>query len=234
MGDSCYVLYCHTNKVNGKKYFGITNNIKRRWAGNGIRYSEECLFGKAIKKYGWGGFSHDIVLSGLTREDAAKFESMYISKYKTNVCRYKNDANGYNMTDGGDGANGYTPTEDVIQKRANAILGRERPDMVGNTFRKGYSAWNKGKPWDDDTRNKMAEINQKRCNKPVVCIENNTIYESVTYAAKIHNICKNSISGCCTGKYKSASGLHWRFASDIEIDNYKQTVDKKEENNEVF
>lgn len=45
-----YTVYCHTNKVNGKKYFGITRQrCKTRWQG-GNGYSSNPYFSAAIKK----------------------------------------------------------------------------------------------------------------------------------------------------------------------------------------
>lgn len=90
--DRTYSLYVHTNNINGKKYVGITKrNENDRWL-NGKGYAN-IEFGNAIEKYGWNNFTHDIVLTGLSREEARSMEKLYINKWNTN-----NKACGYNRT----------------------------------------------------------------------------------------------------------------------------------------
>ncbi len=198
---------------NGKKYFGITNNVSRRWTGLGHQYNPTCAFGMALKKYGWDGFTHEIIEDGLTKDEALRLETKYIEEFQTNVSRFGELVRGYNMTDGGDGASGYIPPTSVVKKRAMAITGKPRPDMVGNKYREGLAPWNKGKQMSDETKEKMAAANRRRGNKPVLCIEETKVYESVTAAAIAHNTCKSTISACCLGNRKTAAGLHWRFVS---------------------
>jgi hypothetical protein len=89
-----YYLYCHTNKINGKKYIGISlQKPSHRWQ-NGKGYKGCPKFEKAIKKYGWNNFTHEILLDNLTQEEASKLEQEYISKYNT-------INNGYNILQGG-------------------------------------------------------------------------------------------------------------------------------------
>ena len=92
-----YTVYCHENKSNGKLYFGITKtSTRRRWSrGNG--YKTQHIFGKAIAKYGWDGFEHIILFTGLSEEEAKQMEIDLIREFKTQDKRY-----GYNMTAGGD------------------------------------------------------------------------------------------------------------------------------------
>lgn len=93
-----YSLYIHTNKSNNKRYIGITNQIpaSRRWH-NGEGYSKCPLFYKAICKYNWDGFTHEVIYDNcLTKEDAEALEKEYIKKYKSNNRIY-----GYNIQKGG-------------------------------------------------------------------------------------------------------------------------------------
>lgn len=48
--------------------------------------------------------------------------------------------------------------------------------------------------------------------KAVLCIETNTVYESIDEASKSLQISHSSISACAAGKRKSAGKLHWKFA----------------------
>lgn len=94
-----YCLYIHTNKINGKRYVGITgySNPKRRWGVNGCKYDSSPRFLNAIKKYGWDNFEHEIRLTNLTKEEAKERERFYISLFRTTDDRF-----GYNISKGGE------------------------------------------------------------------------------------------------------------------------------------
>lgn len=93
-----YIVYCHTNKINGKKYIGQTKlSPERRWGKNGCNYSGSRHFFGAIQKYGWNNFDHEIIASNLTLEEANNFESLLIQKLNT-----QNPNKGYNIAFGGD------------------------------------------------------------------------------------------------------------------------------------
>ena len=95
--NNVHCIYCHENKINGKKYIGqAKNNPKQRWK-NGEGYKSSPLFYNAIQKYGWDGFYHYVVLSGLTLEQANTQEEYFIDKFKTRDRRY-----GYNIRSGGE------------------------------------------------------------------------------------------------------------------------------------
>ena len=64
-----HIVYLHTNLINNKVYVGQTNNLARRWRNNGIEYTythSNSFFGKAIQKYGWENFSHEILAQDLS------------------------------------------------------------------------------------------------------------------------------------------------------------------------
>lgn len=88
-------VYIHTNKLNGKRYVGITSKIpEKRWQ-NGFGYHGQPFY-KAIKKYGWDNFDHEIIASHLTKEEAENFEKILIQKLDSYIKR-----NGYNVSIGG-------------------------------------------------------------------------------------------------------------------------------------
>lgn len=126
-----YCVYVHVNKENNKKYVGITSNsVKRRWA-NGAGYANCRLFNRAIQKYGWDKFEHQVVATGLSKEDAMIEERRLISKFKSNQAEF-----GYNLTTGGEvnkkiseetrkrlslSLKGLKPSEETLKKRAISI-----------------------------------------------------------------------------------------------------------------
>lgn len=72
--EKTYCVYMHENKINHKKYIGMTGqDPELRWR-KGANYKESVAFWKAIQKYGWDGFDHIILVSGLTREEACDKE----------------------------------------------------------------------------------------------------------------------------------------------------------------
>lgn len=140
-----WCVYCHTNKYNDKKYFGITSGPpEERWK-NGYGYSEKTAFRKAINKYTWDGFWHEVIVTGLTEVEAKQKEIELIALFKTNCLKYNNPTFGYNMTDGGDGIVGYKHTEEWKQQHSEAMRGENNPHY-GKTIQErlgsdSYATW---------------------------------------------------------------------------------------------
>ena len=92
-----YSVYCHTSPSN-KKYVGISCNPEKRWnCGKG--YIKNYLFYRAIQKYGWNNFSHEILYKNLTLDEAGKIEAKLINEWQLTNPKY-----GYNLREGGNGS----------------------------------------------------------------------------------------------------------------------------------
>lgn len=171
-----YVVYKHT-APNGKVYIGITGqNPTKRWQG-GHGYDGNAYFANAIKKYGWKNFKHEVILSGLSREEAINHEIELIAYYKSDKRKY-----GYNRNEGGS-----IPTEETRERVSKARKENglnERQSMIVKSLwqdpyyraratasRKGikrtpeqlehYKAGRaKQPPMSDETRRKISESNK--------------------------------------------------------------------------
>lgn len=94
-------IYCYTNKVNGHKYVGQTNNIERRkrehlsCAFNPNSKDYNYLFHKKIREYGIDNFIFSI-LEETTEDKVNEAEIYWIKEMHSSV---KED--GYNLTEGG-------------------------------------------------------------------------------------------------------------------------------------
>lgn len=95
--ENTYKVYCHTNKTNNKKYIGLTRTSETHRWDNGNGYTHNRHFWGAIQKYGWDGFEHEILATGLSAEEASAMEQELIAKYNT-----MNQDYGYNLTSGGE------------------------------------------------------------------------------------------------------------------------------------
>ena len=222
-----YTVYMHKNKINGKVYIGITKQKpKYRWH-NGEGYNNQ-VFKKAIDKYGWDNFDHIILFEHLSKEQAEQKEIKLIAKYKSNQKDF-----GYNISKGGKASNGVPCSEKTklkISKKnkgtKNGMYGKkhtkeslekiskasfkkwenvEYRNKVIETLKANKKDWQKGHiPWNKGKHTTICK-NMKK----VICIETGEIFNSMTEAQKIKKV--NNISLCCSGKYKTAGGYHWRY-----------------------
>ncbi len=123
--EKTYYVYIHANKLNNKKYVGITCQLpKDRWD-SGYGYKGQRLFWNAIQKYGWENFEHYVFPEMYTEAEAKQLEINLISKHHT--CMLDENCWGYNLTRGGEGGQIYITTEEKHQayvnryKRANKV-----------------------------------------------------------------------------------------------------------------
>lgn len=106
ISKNSWCVYKHT-APNGKIYIGITNNTKNRWRKDGSGYKTQTIFWRAIQKYGWESFEHEIIAWDLTLYVAQMLEMDLIFSLKSNDKKF-----GYNITDGGQdiwGPNAHSP-----------------------------------------------------------------------------------------------------------------------------
>lgn len=88
-----YCVYEHIFP-NGKKYIGISCDAEKRWR-NGKGYETQPKIARAINKYGWENVKHDIIIDGISKEQAETLERYLIAELKT-------IDHGYNTSTGGD------------------------------------------------------------------------------------------------------------------------------------
>lgn len=90
-----YYVYRHISP-NGKSYIGITKQKPERRFQNGYGYKTQIAFSRAIEKYGWENFKHEILEEKLTEKEACEREAYYIEKVFNSFA-----PNGYNTREGG-------------------------------------------------------------------------------------------------------------------------------------
>lgn len=231
-----WVVYVHTNKINDKKYIGQTSqSLEDRSGNDGIGYKKSPHFWKAIQKYGWDNFEHEIVAFELEKAEANKLEKKLIKEFKTQDSRY-----GYNLTVGGDGVVGWVPSEEWCKKNSERNKGENNP-MYGKhhteqtrqkqslakqgkfdgsknpmfgVHRYGKDSPNYGKSMSDEQKEKISKartgkysgVNSSNC-KPIFCIELNRIFWGIKQAYNEFGFSKSGISNCLRGVYVY-SGRH--------------------------
>lgn len=227
MKNKSYCVYCHTNKINGKKYIGQTcQNVNERWGTNGSGYrptskQKATYFWNAIQKYGWNNFQHEILKSELTLDEANYYEQYYIQEFDTT-----NRELGYNSRYGG--GNGKHTQETKNKMRNSAIkrfmdpkekekisLGKTNPS---EETRRRYSEWQKGeKSWRYGLKDSPEEIERKRhvqckCVVAINLITNEeTSYYSISEAARQLNLDTSGISKVCRNKISQHKGYYFKY-----------------------
>ena len=228
-----FTVYKHT-APNGKVYIGITSqeNVNRRWQ-YGYGYRSQELFARAIKKYGWNAFKHEILYKGLTKEEAERIEISLIAELKAN-----DPAHGYNIENGGNVLGSHS--EETKRKISEAQKGaknhmygkpspfkgcKRSPEEVekNRIAHLGQPSVWKGKhlpeetkaklrkPRSEETKRKISEIRSI----PVVCVETGEVFPSGKAAAEFVGVTRGVVANAVKNGYK-AGGYHWRRADGVD------------------
>lgn len=141
------VIYVRPNLINGKKYVGQATNLEVRqkaWKNLNKPYAGKAI-NNARKKYGIDNFGFEI-LKECKDEELDYWEMYYIKELNTKV------PYGYNMTDGGEGMNGYTHSEET-RKKLSEIVKKSYTEERKQYLREIQ----KGKRYSEESKHKMSE-----------------------------------------------------------------------------
>ena len=96
------IIYCYTNKINGKKYVGQTINPRNRYNAHKSNYLNSndkeynSLLHQAFRKYGFENFEYEILVKDVDDiELLNELEIYYIKEFNCQI------PNGYNVEAGG-------------------------------------------------------------------------------------------------------------------------------------
>ena len=242
MAEKKWCVYMHTNKINGKKYIGITSypTIKR-WGTKGQGYKTQ-YFNRAITKYGWDNFEHEVLFNFLEEKIAKEKEIELIAKYKTKDKRF-----GYNLTDGGDGTIGVVLSDNARENMRISHLGQVawNKGLVGKikvsekTILKKIELWKneeyRARQSKSHTGNKQSEATKKKISEnhsrisPIyqLDLDGNIVckWDRIKSAVDIGGFNSSGISGCCSNKLFTTKGYIFMYENDYNIDNVNKKVD---------
>ena len=190
LSDDLYIVYKHTSPSN-KVYIGITKESPtKRWA-NGLGYSYQPYFFRAIVKYGWINFKHEILFDSLTEEEAKNKEVELITKYKSTDIHY-----GYNISPGGD----FKPTmkDETKEKISKSKKGKHYDDYRYQLFLK-YSKITPGRQVNKIDRNTNEVVET---------------FDSVAKAAKFLNIPAETLRSRLKGSVCVVDNFIYKYAKE--------------------
>ena len=186
-----FTVYKHTSP-SGKVYIGITSqSVTRRWNnGNGYRHNK--YFYRAILKYGWYNFKHEILFTELTKEQAEFKEIELIKLYNSTNNRY-----GYNIQNGGNYSGKHSESSKLkmsISQRKKTVSEKARVNMSNAHIVR-----------------RVAQLDKEG---NIIAIWNGSRTASKSLGIPFQNI-----SECVKhkGYRKSAGGYVWRYVDELSI-----------------
>ena len=243
-------LYQITNRINGKKYIGVTckrpaSRFAAHFASAKRHAQPNSTMQKAMRKYGRDAFKMEVLRTFRTYQAALRAECRAIAK----LCPE------YNCTEGGDGIVGYRHTDAwraarsaatkgqpgrfkgkrhtlESKQRMSASLkgkpafwkGRNLPAHVIESVRRGYALWRLANP---DRRPVEAHEANRRA---VCCLNDGIVFESITLAARHYACNTSSIAEVCgkKGPRKTVAGRVFRYADEPHGGKHEAETVRKE------
>lgn len=226
-----YKVYCHTSP-SGKRYVGISNNPEKRW-NNGKGYIKNYLFYRAIEKYGWNNFTHEILYENLSIDEAGEIEKKLINNWNLMDPNF-----GYNLREGGNGK--FSEHSRYLMSKSRKgntnSVGQyhslENRKQISESLKKYYKEhsvskmdMSNNKDYQKIVARKQELTHLKRSlatsgtNNPSARAikqldKNGNLIEEFAYAtlaAKKYNLDLSSIIKCCRGKLKTCGGYKWEY-----------------------
>ena len=221
-----WVIYCHINKLNNKKYIGQTRKkeVKYRFGKNGIEYNNQPKFYRAIQKYGWDNFEHIILEDNIqTQEEANLKEQFYIKQYNTIKAGYNCRGGGRDNSNLSKKINQYSLDGKFIKTWDSISSIEEWLKIACGSIVKccknqlksaGNYVW---RYYNGDNSN-ISPIHKLTNAKPVVQYSKKgdiiKEFDSAKAAHIFTGVSKSSICACCKHSWKTAGGYVWRYKGE--------------------
>lgn len=219
MCDNNYTVYRHV-APNGKIYVGITRRpLKERWL-NGRGYKRNPYFSRAIEKYGWDNFKHEVLLKGLRKEEAELAERLFIGCWDL-----MNPEHGYNLDSGG--AANKIPSDETRRRMSESHKGlrhseeTKRKISESQTGKKNHMYGKSGelspvygRKHSAETRRKISEAQRR---------EKNHMYgKRFQHSKETKEKISQARKGKCKGKDHPNYGKHLSKETRKKISNSKE------------
>lgn len=200
--DRLFTIYRHVSPI-GRVYVGITSqDVETRWR-HGDNYRNSTYFKRAIRKYGWKNFKHEILFTDVEEERAKRLEIELIR-------HYKGLGISYNLTNGGDGTNGYHHTDEYKQFKSQQMKEFFSTERGKEICAKGGKT-NLGKKY-----NRKSGFTKGDYQVRIVCqysLEGVLLnkFKSVSDASRKTGANNCQIGKCLGGKAITAKNFIWRY-----------------------
>ena len=172
---SCFpvTIFKATNKANGKTYIGFDSNWPKRLKTHRYKFNKNhTKFYDAIKKYGWHNFEWAVIYQSKDYIHCLNIMEPYF------IEEYDSFNSGYNMTVGG---------EAPMMKRKHSEESKQK--MSDSKKKSGFLK---------EHINVLSQMKKK----PIICKEDNLIFNSISEACNYYNISNFSMSNHLKGKSK--------------------------------
>lgn len=190
-------IYCITNLLNGKNYFGQHKLQEGRTLKSDLYYGSGILIKEAQKKYGLENFKKEILLEGeFSKEEINRFERCIISCQR--ICGKAE----YNIADGGEGGQVFWGTgRDSLEARK---LQGERNKKQRILYEESYKKAAK----------KAGETLREKCKNGEI---DNSGKNNGMYGKHHSEETKKKMSELHKGNKNSQFGTHWYTNGEVNI-----------------
>lgn len=180
-----YLVYKHTSP-SGKVYIGITCETLAQRCKRGKGYRSNQAFWIAIQKYGWDNIKHEILFTGLSKDEAERREVELIAHYRSNEKAY-----GYNIASGGGVSRDFHLSKEAKEKIGAANRG-EKNGMYGKRFkhteraREKFMSYVKTRDYSCGNNPKAKKVCQYTEDGELVkvwdCVKNASVFLGISYS----------------------------------------------------